>query len=196
MFNLQDPFWISFFPACLAEVIGGIVIIVGIGAVNRWLISRLITEKPQAKLVIEQTTDRPSPIRLNFWIANTGKISFRAQEVRWDLYVITPPGMAGIQPYNHFTTTEGGNLVQSGNATYMHYTGLLLTPVFSGVNLRLFYSHLPQGTDVASKIYYVLSTPYGQVPHKVKRDEKGRVIVPTAGIVIPYEPTDSEKTSS
>lgn len=177
----QDSFWLSFFPSCLAELIGGVFI----AAVVAWAIQKLGAPKPQAKLMLEQRVLSNGMRRLSFRIATTGRIAFRAEEIHWDLY-IAEPQLAGIHIYDHITTAAGGERLQSKNVDYSHYYGLVQVPLFHGMSLPLFYSDISPGVAVGAKIYYVLSTPYGQIPENLKRTIYGSINVTSAAIVEPH----------
>jgi hypothetical protein len=82
----EDPgFWANFY----SDLIVGVGIAIVLFGSVRWLVSTWGRPKPEAHITLEQTVDSPSPRRLYFRIGNAGKIAFRAEEIRWELFIPT-----------------------------------------------------------------------------------------------------------
>ena len=182
----DDPeFWPAFWPSFCAEFIVGVLIAIVLVTV----ISKVRAPKPDGRILVERTDLPNGDQRFEFRVQNTGDLAFRGEEVRWELFI--PYDL--MRSYNfHFTnpantTVEVDEQTLSRGIEYSAYHGLLKVPLFQGVTVKLFEWKVPNSEPpLKGHMYYVLSTPHGQLPQKAKRTKNGRVDIATAAVVEPY----------
>src|SRR6266516_5504314 len=118
-------FWQNFWPNFWADLLVGIVI----AGLISWVFSK--ARKVEAKMSVRTEHVNESSIRLRFSVWNTGKISFRSEEVFWHALIDTK-----LKPQNPDVGTTDQLTVQ--DRSFMHIKGMLGGPVFPSRHTECF----------------------------------------------------------
>jgi len=138
-----------------------------------WFV-RSKTQKPGVEVVAQLLVGDDE---LHFSIVNTGRISFRTDEIFWKVYVDAlnlPPRV--LVMYAHTENIDG--------KTFWVYEKKLTDPLFSGISMGLFSIFLKSSYSGDPELRYVVLTPYGTFPKTATFDDKTRhPIIDTLGKV-------------
>lgn len=181
----------DFLPAFLPNLMAELVVGVGIVYALNWLIDR--NRVANAKVMMEHETLPSGGSKLTYWITSTGNVAFRADELYWNIFFpeeFAPESVAGYE--DNSDIRNKGDLLESEGAVYQHYGGLMKFPLFNAAHISLCEVILTAGANIPAKVYYYLSTPYGQIPKRAKLNDVGFVIVGTTALVERYPESRNE----
>lgn len=115
-------------------------------------------------------------VRVFFRISNTGQIAFRSEEIYFVVYCLGPviPERLHFENLEHLDQTiEVTSRPEEPFQVLYKFSGKLTTPVFHGIEVRLFSFQATEQNLVASRFWFYLSTPYGVLPSGTEIDSTG-----------------------
>ncbi len=132
--------------------------------------------KVEAKVSVRTERINQSSIRVRFSVWNTGKISFRSEEVFWHVLIDKK-----VTPQN----PDAGNTdeLTVENRSFMHFKGMLDGPVFPNRHNDCFSLTVQTDKIAAGDFLYYLSTAYGVFPRTMKISREGVFNFKTVGTV-------------
>jgi hypothetical protein len=151
-----SSFWQDFLPNFFSDLLVGVLIA---GFVS-WLLSR--TKKVAARVTAQASPIDESTLNLGFSVQNTGRVSFRADEIYWHVFVDDKLDVREVEgTLDQLETPLVGRV-------FKHYRGLLKSPAFVGRGTALFSLKVELPQNDQYDLYYFLSTAHGLFPKGLK----------------------------
>lgn len=162
-------FWENFWPNFFSDLFVGTLIVWFVS----WLLSR--TKKVEAEVTARASPVNESTLNLRFSVENTGRVSFRTDEIYWHVLV---DDRLRVEEVNG--TSEPVETTLMGRS-FKHFRGLLGSPAFIGRRTDLFSLKVKLPQENEHDLYYFLSTTHGLFPKSVKRNKLGDIVPDTLG---------------
>src|SRR6266487_5563203 len=117
----ETTFWPDFWPNFWANFWADLIVGIVIAGLISWVLSK--ARKVEAKMSVRTERIDQSSLRLRFSIWNTGKVSFRREEIFW--HALIDKKLKPQRP------TDGAtDEVPVGEQRFVHVKGILSSPVF------------------------------------------------------------------
>ena len=171
----RDPaFWQDFWPGFWANFVADLLVGIVIAGAISWLIAK--SKKIDATVTGHLRAAGPD-FELRLSLRNTGKVSFKSQEIYFHILVNNTLG----------PTEREGKTIRSpatpGDTEYSDFGGLLERPLFPGRTTDLCTLRLKSDNIGAKNLLYFLSTAYGFFPKGIKQTEEGIIGATELGLV-------------
>src|ERR1700754_1282045 len=155
---IHPNFWQSFWPSFWANFLSTFIVGVIVTGLISWVIKK--SKKVEAKIFVEIFRETDTTIRLTFFLQNTGKVSFKADEIVWNVFIEQPllatsQFTAQMIKVNPELELVRENLKLAGT-NHVLYNDLFNKPLFPGRRAALF-SIEATPTSKNFGLYYFLS---------------------------------------
>jgi len=166
----DTTFWPDFWANFWADLIVGIVI----AGLISWVLSK--ARKVEARMCVRTERIDQSSLQLRFSIWNTGKISFRRDEIFWHALIDKK-----LKPQ---TPSDGAtDEVIADERRFVHVKGMLSSPVFPSRHTECFSVKVQADNVASGDLLYYLSTAHGMFPRSMTINREDKIDLKTIGHV-------------